>query len=127
MAALVVAALLSLLGSVCLAQVKAPAPGADRHGAVGQMSQLVSASPPDFNSFQFVPKVADFTKLNRRAKVSFVVNDDGSVSAVKILKGTGSSQVDAGLVKGIQAWKYKPQPGCKLEMSGEVVIDIGRE
>ena len=126
MAALVLAALLSLFGSVCLAQVKASAPGGDRRGATNQVCQLASANPPDFNPFQFVPKVADFTKLNRRPKVSLVVNEDGSVSAVKILKGTGSSKVDAGLVKSIQAWKYKPQPGCTVETSMSIVIDIGQ-
>jgi hypothetical protein len=44
---------------------------------------------------------------------------------VKILKGAGSPKVDAGLVKSIQAWKYKPQPGCTFEMSMGVIIDIG--
>jgi len=53
------------------------------------------------------------------------VNEDGSVSDVKILKGTRSPKVDAGLVKSIQAWKYKPQPGCRFEMSMGVILDIG--
>lgn len=112
---------LFLVAGVLMAQ--APSGG---NGAAKQVCQLISANPPDFNPFQFVPKVADFTKLNRRPKVSFVVNEDGSVSAVKILKGTGSSKVDAGLVKSIQAWKYKPQPGCTVESSMSVLIDIGQ-
>lgn len=85
--------MLSLAG-VFMAQAPGGGSGAAKH-----VCQLVSANPPDFNPFQFVPKVADFTKLNRRPKVSFVVNEDGSVSNVKVLKGTGSSKVDAGLVK----------------------------
>jgi hypothetical protein len=89
--------LLFLVAGVLMAQ----APSGGNGATTKQVCQLVSANPPDFNSFQFVPKVADFTKLNRRPKVSFVVNEDGSVSAVKILKGTGSSKVDAGLVKSI--------------------------
>jgi TonB family protein len=92
-----------------------------------QVCQLVSANPPDFNPFQFVPKVADFTRLNRRPKVSFAVDEDGSVGNVKVLKGTGSPKLDAGLVKSIQAWKYKPQPGCMVETSMAVVIDIGQQ
>ncbi len=110
-----------LVAGVLMAQ--APS---NESGATKQVCQLVSANPPDFNPFQFVPKVADFTRLNRRPKVSFVVNEDGSVSNVKVLKGTGSPKVDAGLVKSIQAWKYKPQPGCTVETSMAVVIDIGQ-
>ena len=114
-------AVLFLVAGVLMAQ----APSGES-GAKKQVCQLVSANPPDFNPFQFVPKVADFTRLNRRPKVSFVVNEDGSVSNVKVLKGTGSPKVDAGLVKSIQAWKYKPQPGCTVETSMAVVIDIGQ-
>jgi TonB family protein len=91
-----------------------------------QACQTVSANPPDFNLFQFVPKAADLTKLNRHPRVSFVVKEDGSVSHVKVLKGTGSAKVDAGLIKSIEAWKYKPQPGCAVEISMVVVIDIGQ-
>lgn len=112
---------LFLVAGVLMAQ----APGGES-GAAKQVCQLVSGNPPDFNPFQFVPKVADFTKLNRRPKVSFVVNEDGSVGNVKVLKSTGSPKVDAGLVKSIQAWKYKPQPGCTVEISMAVVIDIGQ-
>lgn len=104
----------------------AQAPNGDR-GAAKQVCQLISENPPNFNPFQFIPKVADFTRLNRRPRVSFVVNEDGSVSKVKVLKGTGSPKVDAGLVKSIQAWKYKPQPGCMVETSMAVVIDIGQQ
>lgn len=103
----------------------AQAPSGDHHKAADQPCQLVSANPPGFNPFQFLPKALDFTRLNRFPKVAYVVNEDGSVSSVKVLKGTGSAKVDAALVKSIQAWKYKPQPGCKVEMSGEVIIDIG--
>jgi TonB family protein len=120
MAALVLAALLNLFGGVCFAQ----APGGNEHKATKQVCQLISANPPDFNPFQFVPKEVDFKRLNRSPKVTYVVNEDGSVSNVKILKGTKSPKVDAGLVKSIQAWKYKPQPGCTVETSMVVVIDI---
>jgi TonB family protein len=121
MAALISAVLLSLFGSVCMAQ----APGGNEHKATKQVCQLISANPPEFNPFQFVPKEVDFKGLNRSPKVAYVVHEDGSVSDVKILKGTGSAKVDAGLVKSIQAWKYKPQPGCTVETSMVVVMDIG--
>ncbi len=105
--------------------VMAQAPGGDEQKTTPHVCHLVSADPPDFHPFQFLPKNADFTRLNRFPKVTYVVNEDGSVSDVKILKGTGSAKVDAGLAKSIQAWKYKPQPGCAFDMSMVVVIDIG--
>ena len=104
--------------------VMAQAPGADSLRPK-QVCQLIPANPPGFNPYQFVSKVVDFKRLNRFPKVAYVVNEDGSVNSVKILKGTGSAKVDAGLVKSIQTWKYKPQPGCTFEMSMGVVIDIG--
>ena len=103
----------------------AQAPGEDRHKTTPQVCHLMSANPPGFHPFQFLPKVMDFTRLNRFPKVAYVVNEHGSVSSVKILKGTGSPKVDAGLVKSIQRWKYKPQPGCTFEMSMGFIIDIG--
>jgi TonB family protein len=97
----------------------------DGRKTASQPCQLLSANPPRFDPFQFVPKELDFTRLNRFPRVAYVVSEDGSVSNVKILKGTGSPKVDAALVKSIQAWKYKPQPGCALEISMVIVIDIG--
>ncbi len=117
---LTILALLLLNAELLTAQ--SPSQG---HGTSNQVCQLISANPPNFHRFQFVPKVVDFTRLNRFPKVSYVVNEDGSVSDVKILKGTRSPKVDAGLVKSIQAWKYKPQPGCRFEMSMGVILDIG--
>jgi len=114
-------AVLVLFAGVLMAQAPAV-----ESGATTQVCQLVSANPPRFNPFQFIPKVADFAHLNLRPKVSFEVNEHGSVSKVKVLKGTGSPEVDAGLVKSIEAWKYKPQTGCTIEISMSVVIDIGQ-
>lgn len=94
-------------------------------GGTTQVCRLVPANPPGFHLYQFVPKLVDFTKLNRFPEVAYVVNEDGSVSNVKILKGTGSPKVDAGLVKSILRWKYKPQPGCTFEMSMGIILEIG--
>ena len=107
------------------ALLMAQRPSGDHQKTADQPCQLISANPRDFNPFQFVPKKVDFTRLNRFPKVAYVVNEDGSVGNVKILKGTGSPKVDAGLVKSIQAWKYKPQPGCTVETSMAVIIEIG--
>jgi TonB family protein len=108
-----------------VSMVMAQAPSSEEHKTTPHVCHLVSADSPESNPFQSVPKNSDFTRLNRFPKVSYVVNENGNVSGVKILKGTGSAKVDASLVKSIQAWRYKPQPGCTFEMSTVVVIDFG--
>jgi TonB family protein len=112
---------LFLVAGVLMAQ----APGGDDHKTAPQVCHLISANLPGFNPYQFVPKVVDLKRLNRFPRVSYVVDEDGKVDNVKILKGTGSPRVDAGLIKSIQGWRYKPQPGCTFEMSTAVVLDIG--
>jgi TonB family protein len=111
---------------LAVALLMAQTPSGDDHNTADQPCQLILSNPKNFNPFQFVPKKMDFTRLNRFPKVAYVVNEDGSVGDVKIVKGTGSPIVDAGLVKSIRAWKYKPQPGCTVETSMAVIIDIGR-
>lgn len=93
--------------------------------ATQQMCQLISANPPDFHAFSFVPtEIKDKRFKNRYPKISFVVGEDGKVSDVKVVKGTGSPTVDAAVVKSVEAWKYKPQTGCVINMSMGVTIDI---
>lgn len=97
----------------------------DHAGTTQQACQLVSANPPGFRPFAFVPTVVlDKRFKNRYPKVSYTVGEDGRVINVKVIKGTGSPKVDAGLVKSIQAWRYKPQPGCAIVTSMMVTIDI---
>jgi TonB family protein len=55
------------------------------------------------------------------------VNEDGGVTNVKIVKSMGSAKVDAALVKSVQSWKYKPNPGCTVETSMALVIDIASQ
>jgi TonB family protein len=93
--------------------------------ATQQMCQLISANPPDFHAFAFVPTdVKDKGLKNRIPRISFVVGEDGKVTDVKVVKGTGSPAVDAAVVKSVESWKYKPQPGCVIKMSMAVNIDI---
>jgi TonB family protein len=115
--------LVTVLPSLLMAQ----AHDREHREVAAKPCQLVSANPPDFTPFQFVPKQLDFKRLNRFPRVAYLVNEDGSVSGVKIVKGTGSPKADAGLIKSIRSWRYRPQPGCKFEMSGQVIIDIGSQ
>jgi len=113
----------ALLLSCCMlgAQTDVAKPGK----ATQQVCQLISANPPDFHPFASVPtEVKDKRFKNRFPKISFVVGEDGKVSDVKIVKGTGSPTVDAAVVKSVEAWKYKPQPGCVFNMMMGVAIDI---
>jgi hypothetical protein len=87
--------------SATIGLLMAQAPGSVSGRKTPQVCQLISANPPDFDPYTFIPKVQDFRRLNRYPKVAYVVNQDGSVSNVKIVKGTGSPKVDAGLVKSI--------------------------
>jgi TonB family protein len=106
--------------SVLVAQTDAK-PG----NATQQVCQLISANPPGFHPFAFVPaEVKDKRFKNRFPKISFVVGEDGKVSDVKVVKGTGAPTVDAAVVKSVETWKYKPQPGCVINMSMAVTIDI---
>jgi TonB family protein len=89
-----------------------------------QVCQLISANSPDFHPFAFVPVgVKDKKLVNRLPRVSFVVGEDGKVRDAKVVKGTGSPTVDAAIVKSVESWKYKPQPGCEISMSMAVNID----
>lgn len=112
---------LLLVGPPLVAQ----APDNKEQKGPSRVCRLAPANPPNSNPYPFLPKTMDFTRINRFPEIAYVVNEDGSVSDVKILKGTGSLKVDAALVKSIQTWKYKPQPGCTFEMSMGVIIDIG--
>jgi TonB family protein len=90
-----------------------------------QVCHLISANPPGFHPFAFVPtEVKDKRFKNRSPKISFVVGEDGNISNMKVVKGTGSPTVDAAVVKSVEAWKYKPQSGCVISMSMAVVIDV---
>lgn len=93
--------------------------------ATQQVCQLVSANPPGFRPFAFVPsEIKDKSFKNRLPRISFVVGEDGKVGEVKLIKGTGSPIVDAAVVKSVKAWSYKPQAGCVISMSMAINIDV---
>ncbi|MCU1283982.1 MAG: Gram-negative bacterial TonB protein C-terminal [Acidobacteriales bacterium] len=56
--------------------------------------------------------------------LSYTILEDGSVSNVKLIKGTGSKKLDADVVKRIRSWKYKPQPGCAIDTKITINIDL---
>ena len=97
----------------------------EHHETTQQACQLISANPPGFHAFPSIPKVIKDKRFkNLHPQFSYIVGEDGRVRNVKINKGTGSPKIDACLVKDIQAWKYKPQPGCVIETSMVITIDV---
>ena len=99
--------------------------GSDHKETAQQACQLVFAGSSVSRPFPFVPTVVDDKQFkNRRPTVTYTVREDGNVIDVRIVKGTGSSRVDAGLVKSIRSWKYKPQPGCFVTTSMTVTLDV---
>jgi hypothetical protein len=56
--------------SAATGMLMAQAPGADSGQKTAQVCQLISANPPGFNPYKFIPKVVDFTRLNRYPKVA---------------------------------------------------------
>ncbi len=117
---------ISQIGLVALASVLLSINAKAQTATPQQQCHLISASSGGADPFLFVPKnVKDKGFRNRAPLFSFAVDEDGKVSKVKIVKTSGSKLVDAGLVKSVEAWRYKPQAGCKFEMTVALQIDVG--
>jgi len=99
------------------------APGTP-HQATQQVCQLIADNPAGFQPFQFLQTAAKGEPIkNPDPILSFVVDEMGRVSNVRVRRGSGSPKMDAALVKSIKAWKFKPQPGCVIEAQVEVDIE----
>jgi TonB family protein len=46
--------------------------------------------------------------------LKFQVNEDGTVSGVKLTRSSGVSDIDKHVVAAVSHWKYKPRPGCGI-------------
>jgi TonB family protein len=46
--------------------------------------------------------------------LKFQVNEDGTVSGVKLTRGSGVKDIDKHVVAAVSHWKYKPRPGCGI-------------
>ena len=55
--------------------------------------------------------------------LSFQINEDGSVSNVKIIRSSGVRDIDKQTVKTIRGWKYELRPGCALDVEMSITID----
>jgi TonB family protein len=71
-----------------------------------------------------LPSKIDKRFKNPHPALSLKVGEDGRVSKVKIIKGTGSPSVDQQIVKGVSEWRYLPQRGCGMELTLTITIDF---
>ena len=106
------------------AQAQQSLPPASAHSSSPACHTPKQLSPPESKRLQLVPKKLDYSKFNRQPLVTFVIKEDGSISAVKLVRGSGSAKVDAGLVKSIRAWKFEPQAGCAIDNKLTITIGI---
>lgn len=59
----------------------------------------------------------------RSPLLKFDINEDGTTTNVRIIRGSGVSEVDRKLAAVLRNSKYKPRPGCGIVKSG-MTVDI---
>jgi len=59
----------------------------------------------------------------RSPTVIFQIDEDGTVSKVKLTRSSGVKAFDEQVVKTVSDWKFKGVPGCILDSEMTIVID----
>lgn len=54
--------------------------------------------------------------------VKFQVNENGTVSNVKIVRSSGGGDIDRLVLDSISTWKYKTRPGCGIVYNEMTVL-----
>jgi TonB family protein len=54
--------------------------------------------------------------------VKFQINEDGTVSNVKLVRSSGVKDIDRKLLKEASGWKFKAVPGCVIDSKATVLI-----
>jgi len=54
--------------------------------------------------------------------VKFLINEDGTVSKVKLTRSSGVKDIDKQVVATVSNWKFKAVPGCVLDSEMTVLI-----
>jgi len=54
--------------------------------------------------------------------VKFQINEDGTVSKVKLIRSSGVKDVDKQVLKEVSSWKFKAVPGCIIDSEMTVLI-----
>jgi TonB family protein len=59
----------------------------------------------------------------RAPVVKYRINEDGTVSNVRLVRSSGLKNLDRQVIKAVASWKYKPNPGCPIEAEMSLTID----
>jgi TonB family protein len=83
--------------------------------------ELVHAFYPKVNTL-----ITEYT-YKRSPIVRFLIQEDGSVSGVRIVRSSGVADIDKKVVDAVSQWKYKPRPtGCGvIESKMTILIHSG--
>ena len=54
--------------------------------------------------------------------IKFQINEDGTVSNVKLMRSSGVKDIDRKLIKAASAWTYKAVPGCIIDAEATILI-----
>jgi TonB family protein len=55
-------------------------------------------------------------------RVKFQINEGGTVSNVKLTRGSGIKDLDGHVLRKVSAWKFKPAPGCVFDSEVTILI-----
>jgi TonB family protein len=61
----------------------------------------------------------------RSPTIKFQINEDGTVSNIKLIRSSGVKDIDRKLLKEASGWKFRAVPGCVID--SKATIDIDRE
>jgi TonB family protein len=68
--------------------------------------------------FKFLPGES----YKRSPAVKFQINEDGTVSNVKLIRSSGVKGIDKMVLRAVSGWTYKEVPGCIIETEVTVLI-----
>jgi len=70
-------------------------------------------------------KVLPNESLKGHPLVKFQINEDGTVSKVRLVRGCGVKDINKKVVESVSKWKYKPKPECGVvDVEMVVIIDL---
>jgi TonB family protein len=100
------------------------------HGQSVATPKVPKKCIPQIASHGQFPKGPFNYKANESYKrspiVKFQINEDGSVTSVKVVRSSGVGDIDNKMVEYVAKSKYKPRPaGCGVvESKGSITIDF---
>jgi TonB family protein len=106
-------ALLFFLTAPCLCQT----PRKEKVSPECKHRALLSKAGPT-GPYKFLPGET----YKQSPTVKFQINEDGTVSKVKLIRSSGVKDIDKQVVTTVSGWKFKAVPGCVLDSEMTVLI-----